>query len=121
MDFGGNDAENSVSSKSNIGRSQLFVSRICCPREVPIIRDIVEPLEGVKKVSINVTTKTVYVQHDLSAVSVQRIAEALNKEGFGAELRVDGNKVKQSNKPVRTVGHSAVQVKFPLFVKYWNP
>lgn len=41
------------------GRSQFFVEKICCASEIPAINLILEPITGVSKVSINVTTKMV--------------------------------------------------------------
>jgi copper chaperone CopZ len=71
------------------GRSHFFVQHICCASEIPAINSIVEPIQGVSAVSINVTTKTVYVDHDTSFVSALDICEALNQEGFGAQIRHD--------------------------------
>lgn len=71
------------------GRSQFFVQHICCASEIPAINKIVEPIQGVSAVSINVTTKTVYVDHDTGFVSALDICEALNLEGFGAQIRHD--------------------------------
>jgi ribosomal protein L32/copper chaperone CopZ len=71
------------------GRSHFFVQHICCASEIPAINSIVEPMQGVSAVSINVTTKTVYVDHDTGFVSALEICEALNQEGFGAQIRHD--------------------------------
>jgi len=72
-------------------QSQLHVSGICCSSEIPAINSILNPLTGVKKVSINVTTKIVYVDHDSSVIPVQDIAEILNINNFGATVQKDGN------------------------------
>jgi len=77
---------------STSGRSQFFVQKICCASEIPAINSIVEPLDGVTKVSINVTTKMVYVDHNTDIVSAQEIVDALNDEHFGAHIRHDGAK-----------------------------
>jgi copper chaperone CopZ len=71
------------------GRSHFFVQHICCASEIPAINKIVEPIKGVSAVSINVTTKTVYVDHDTGFVVAKDICDALNKQGFGAEIRHD--------------------------------
>ena len=73
-----------------IGRSQFYVANICCASEIPAIRKIVEPLEGVKSVSINTTSKTVYVDHKISVITARDIGDALCAEGFVAEIRFDG-------------------------------
>jgi len=72
-----------------LGRSQFHVRNICCASEIPAINSIVEPIKGVTAVSINTTTKTVYVDHMTLVVSAQTICEALNREKFGAEIRFD--------------------------------
>jgi Cd2+/Zn2+-exporting ATPase len=74
---------------SSEGKSTVHVEHICCASEIPPIRAIVEPLPGVKKVSINVTSKLVYVDHDFNVTPVATILEELNKARFGATLRKD--------------------------------
>jgi hypothetical protein len=46
-------------------------------------------LPGVKSVSINTTTKAVYVDHELDTVTATQICAALNAERFGAQVRVN--------------------------------
>lgn len=72
-----------------VGRSHFLVEGICCASEIPAIKSIVEPIEGVKSLSINVTTKTVYVDHDVDVVSAAEVAKALNDDGFGAHVKKD--------------------------------
>jgi cation transport ATPase len=74
---------------STVGRSQFYVANICCASEIPMINGIVKPLFTVSKVSINVTTKMVYVDHNYIELAASDILMALNNESFGAELRVD--------------------------------
>lgn len=73
----------------HVGRSQFHARGICCASEIPAISAIVEPMPGVKSVTINTTTKTVYVDHELAVVSAQTICDALNEQQFGAEVRFD--------------------------------
>jgi copper chaperone CopZ len=47
--------------RSTKRRSRFHVENICCASEIPAIRSIVDPLDGVSNVMINVTTKTVSV------------------------------------------------------------
>ena len=84
---GSRDATESCFEHS--GRSQFYVGGICCASEIPAINSILEPLPGVKNVSINTTTKTVYVDHEPGILSAHQICDALNAERFGAEVRVD--------------------------------
>jgi copper chaperone CopZ len=78
-----------LATGSTCGRSQFFVQKICCASEIPAINTIVEPIPGVSKVSINVTTKMVYVDHDTASVSATDICDALNADHFGAHIRHD--------------------------------
>jgi copper chaperone CopZ len=83
------DGAPSFGKRSSAGRSQFFVQHICCASEIPAIRKIVEPLPGVTAVSINTTTKAIYVDHETTIISAQDICDALNREKFGAEIRYD--------------------------------
>ena len=78
-----------LASTSSVGRSQLFVERICCASEIPAINRILVPLKGVSKVSINVQGKLVFVDHDTQVVSAQQLCDALNEKCFGACVRHD--------------------------------
>jgi copper chaperone CopZ len=75
--------------EQRMGRSQFHVLGICCASEIPAVRSIVEPLEGVKKVAVNVTTKIVYVDHDTGMTSATNICKALNDQKFGAQIKKD--------------------------------
>lgn len=84
------DGGDGVSSQVNVvGRSQLYVQNICCASEIPAINSILGKLPGVKHISINTTTKLVYIDHVPTTISANDLCEVLNKEGFGAEVRVD--------------------------------
>ena len=94
-------------------RSEFFVKEICCASEIPAVRGIVEPMPGVSKVSINVPNKTMYVEHDAHISAAQQIADALNKDLFGASVVRDGGK---TTRPTNTVAQSA-QGRSEFFVK----
>ena len=79
-------------ASNQIGRSTFKVDGICCSSEVPAVQGIINPLHGVKNVIINVTTKTVYVDHDLLTTSAQDIADALDREQFTTVITKDANK-----------------------------
>jgi copper chaperone CopZ len=72
------------------GRSQFHVQNICCASEIPAINRILKPVPGVKAVSINTTTKIVYVDHEFGIVSAKMISETLSQQGFEATIRFDG-------------------------------
>jgi len=71
------------------GRSKFFVDHICCASEIPAINAILEPLDGVHAIKVNTTSKLVYVDHSIDVVTAQQICDALNGEGFGADVRHD--------------------------------
>jgi copper chaperone CopZ len=74
---------------STSGRSSFYVGQICCASEIPVIHSIVNPMRGTSKVSINVTNKMVYVDHDTALVSADEICDALNSEGFNSRVESD--------------------------------
>lgn len=82
---GGTQKKKSVMS----GKSSFFVSGICCSSEIPAINSILEPLNGVEKVSINVPNKTVYVHHEFSLISASGIKDALDSEKFDCKILND--------------------------------
>jgi len=71
------------------GRSSFVVKGICCSSEVPFVKSIVEQLPGCVDVSINVTTRTVYVVHDLTILSADAIKSSLDDGGFKASVTKD--------------------------------
>lgn len=82
---------NMSASENNSGRSQFFVQGICCASEVPIIKKILLPVPGVKSVSINTTTKVVYVDHEPSVTTAEVISITLTQQGFKSEILRDAN------------------------------
>eukprot|EP00979_Chaetoceros_neogracilis_P006932 scaffold1407_cov248-Chaetoceros_neogracile.AAC.2 len=78
--------------KSKPKRSSLHVDGICCASEVPQVTSILRKLSksGVVKVSINITSRLVYVDHHPDEISAMDLAKALNKDNFGATVRRDG-------------------------------
>ena len=65
---------------------------MCCASEVPPILQILEPLEGVASVKCNVTAKVVYVEHDFTVITAEKMESELNKDGFGASIKKDAGK-----------------------------
>ena len=104
------DEESSPSTKSSnrfkirkTCRSSMHVDGICCSSEVPEVTSILRNLgNGVQKVSINITSRMVYVDHFTDAdegsgdrgILAVDLANALNKEGFDATVRKDGGIVR---------------------------
>jgi len=71
------------------GKSQFFVEKICCASEANQIQSLLRNVDGINEVSINTTTKTVYVDHDFDLMSATDVASILNAERFGAHVRKD--------------------------------
>ena len=71
-------------------RTRLRVAGICCSSEVPIVRSIIKPLPGVRKVGINVATKVVFIDHDPTIITAKLLVGALNDERFDAVILNDG-------------------------------
>ena len=86
------DKESVPKSNCRVGRSKFYVQGICCPAEVPAINSIIQPMDGVSKVSINPSTKMVLVDHDIDVISAADIKEILSKKGFLAILKMDAAK-----------------------------
>lgn len=86
-------------------RSTIHVSGICCAAEIPMIKKIVEPLDGVSAVNVVTTTKLVMVNHNPKMISASDIVTALNKEKFGATLKKDGQAL-TTPQPLDVVGRS---------------
>ena len=69
------------------GKSSFAIANMCCASEVPPILQILEPLPGVTSVKCNVTAKVVYVEHDFTVITADKMANELNKDGFGATVK----------------------------------
>lgn len=71
-------------------KSYFDVVGLCCSSEVPLIENILKPLEGIKEVSVIVPSRTVIVVHDTLLISQFQIAKALNQARLEANVRVYG-------------------------------
>ncbi|CAI8611117.1 unnamed protein product [Vicia faba] len=72
-------------------KSYFDVVGLCCSSEVPMIENILKPLEGVKQVSVIVPSRTVIVVHDTLLISQLQIVKALNQARLEANIRVYGD------------------------------
>lgn len=84
------------------GRSQFNVQNICCASEIPAILTIVKPLTGVSAVTVNTTTKVVYVDHNVDVISAETISVALTNGGFGSEIRFDAATTKKDKQSLES-------------------
>ncbi|KAI5415059.1 putative inactive cadmium/zinc-transporting ATPase HMA3 [Lathyrus oleraceus] len=81
---------------NNMGGEKLHktyfdVVGLCCSSEVPLIENILKPLEGIKQVSVIVPSRTVIVVHDTLLISQLQIVKALNQARLEANIRVYGD------------------------------
>ena len=56
-------------------KSYFEVIGICCSSEVPLVENILKPLEGVKEVTVIIATRTVIVVHDSLIISQAQIGK----------------------------------------------
>ncbi|CAK8531828.1 unnamed protein product [Lathyrus sativus] len=74
----------------NMNRSNFEVLGMCCATEATLVERILNPLPGVKHVSVTVPTRTVTVVHDLLLISESQIVDALNTARLEASYRPKG-------------------------------
>ena len=67
-----------VRRENKFERSHFDVLGICCSSEVPLIENILKPLEGIKQISVIVPTRTLIVVHDSLLVSQLQIGTLLS-------------------------------------------
>jgi hypothetical protein len=76
--------------KEVIVRSRLIVrSGLCCYSEVPVIKKLIFSLPSIKCVQVNVTTKMVYVDHQIGVTTASSIVDLLNSQGFSTNILSD--------------------------------
>ncbi|KAK9266552.1 hypothetical protein L1049_001596 [Liquidambar formosana] len=83
-------ANDETTAVKKLEKSYFDVLGLCCSSEVPLIENILKPLEGVKDVSVIVVSKTVIVVHDSRLISQAQIVKALNQARLEANVRVKG-------------------------------
>ncbi|KAG0470412.1 hypothetical protein HPP92_017112 [Vanilla planifolia] len=62
-----------MGTEKRIQKSYFDVLGLCCSSEVPLIEKILKPLDGIKKVTVIVPSKTVIVVHDNLQISQMQI------------------------------------------------
>ncbi|GLT97462.1 hypothetical protein SLE2022_150240 [Rubroshorea leprosula] len=75
---------------NKLQKSYFDVLGLCCSSEVPLIENILKPLDGVKEVSVIVPSRTVIVVHDPLLISQLQIVKALNQARLEANVRAYG-------------------------------
>ncbi|KAH1201255.1 Cadmium/zinc-transporting ATPase HMA2 [Glycine max] len=86
-------------SKKAMRKSYFDVLGLCCSSEVPLIENILRPLQGIKEVSVIVPSRTVIVVHDTLVISQLQIVKALNEARLEANIRVYGDEKHQKRWP----------------------
>lgn len=61
--------QENIKTVKSLQKSYFDVLGLCCSSEVPLIENILNPLEGVKEVAVIVATRTVIVVHDNLLIS----------------------------------------------------
>ncbi|KAI4335383.1 hypothetical protein L6164_014029 [Bauhinia variegata] len=91
--------EKNKTVKKKLQKSYFDVLGLCCSSEVPLIENILKPLDGVKEVSVIVPSRTVIVVHDSMVISQIQIVKALNQARLEANIRMHGGEKQQKKWP----------------------
>ncbi|BAT76765.1 hypothetical protein LR48_Vigan627s001700 [Vigna angularis] len=107
-----------MEKSKKLQKSYFDVLGLCCSSEVPLIENILKPLEGIKEVSVIVPSRTVIVLHDTLVISQLQIVKALNQARLEANIRVHGdqNHGKRWPSPYSIVSGVLLLVSFLKFV-----
>lgn len=87
--------------KKKLQKSYFDVVGLCCSSEIPLIENILKPLQGIKEVSVIVPSRTVIVLHDSLLISQLQIVKALNQARLEASIRIYGDEKHQKRWPSR--------------------
>ncbi|XP_057827748.2 cadmium/zinc-transporting ATPase HMA2 [Cryptomeria japonica] len=105
----------------NLQKTTFDVLGLCCPAEVSLIEKLLNPLEGIERVSVNLSLKTVTVLHDPFFISSAQIAKSLNQERLDASIQVSGQ-IKSSRKwPSPYTVASGVLLGISFFKYFYSP
>ncbi|KAF4662520.1 Copper-transporting ATPase, partial [Perkinsus chesapeaki] len=66
--------------------TQVRVANLCCALEADLVSDVLRPLPGVRRVTVNTVTKIATVEHDSELISPVEICNLLNTKLLGASL-----------------------------------
>ncbi|KAJ4964265.1 hypothetical protein NE237_024204 [Protea cynaroides] len=102
-------------------KSYFDVLGLCCSSEIPLIEKILKPLDGVKEVSVIVTTRTVIVVHDNLLISQIQIVKALNQARLEANIRVYGEPTHRMRWPSPYTVGCGILLIVSLFKSFYHP
>ena len=74
-----------------ITTTKIRVQNICCGKEADLIKRELEPLNGVKSVSINIVGRIGFVKHDKDIISAVEIINKLNQLHLGVSIMESGD------------------------------
>ncbi|PKA57555.1 Cadmium/zinc-transporting ATPase HMA2 [Apostasia shenzhenica] len=109
------------SKEKQIQKSYFDVLGICCSSEVPLIEKILQPLEGVQKVSVFVPSKTVVVVHNANQISQLQIVKALNQARLEASIRAYNSEKIIRKWPSPNIQASGLLLILSLFKRFCPP
>ena len=69
-------------SSKKFQKSYFDVLGLCCSSEVPLIENILNPLDGIKEVTVIIATRTVIVVHDSLIISQSQIGKLVLSQIF---------------------------------------
>ena len=75
---------------SRVATTKLRVQNICCALEGKLVKDTLEPLDGVASVSVNVVGRVAYVRHVAEKISAAEIVNVLNDMHLGVSIMETG-------------------------------
>jgi copper ion binding protein len=64
---------------ASVGRTTIHANQVLTIRHVQPIQHILLPIKGVKRVGVNVAESVIYIEHNVSLVSAQRISSLIAK------------------------------------------
>jgi Cd2+/Zn2+-exporting ATPase len=70
-------------------RTTLRLDGICCSSEIPLIENLLKPLPGISRVTVNVPNRTAIVDHDDSQTTVSDLVQALAAVGARNQTAAD--------------------------------
>merc|ERR1711959_151395 len=82
-------------------RTRLRVQNICCEMESRLVKEKLNPVDGVEKVEVNIVGRTAFVTHLASKCPADRVVSILNEAHLGASIHTSssGSKAAEEHLP----------------------
>ncbi|XP_020580568.1 cadmium/zinc-transporting ATPase HMA3-like [Phalaenopsis equestris] len=110
-----------MGNESRTEKSYFDVLGLCCSSEIPLIENILKPLDGIQKISVIVASKTVIVLHDPNRISQMQIAKELNKARLEASIRTYGTDKMANKWPSPYILACGILLLISLFQRFYRP